>query len=156
MSDLISRQAAIDSLLKVGDWYVGRGNDEAGRGVAQCQRVIYELPSAERPKGKWLPYNIKDCLYYCSNCNALPTNRTKFCPNCGAEMEREAVGYVPPIKKTNADRIRNMSDEKLASLFGSTCDCDNGCCFIRNKGVSCMNGCEAAWLEWLKKEVEDG
>ena len=60
-----------------------------------------------------------------------------------------------PKPDTNADRIRNMSDEKLASLFGSTCDCDNGCCFIHNKGVSCMNGCEAAWLEWLKKEVED-
>ena len=58
--------------------------------------------------------------------------------------------------KTNADRIRNMSDEELASLFGSTCDCDNACCFIHNKGVSCMNGCEAAWLEWLKKEVKDG
>lgn len=59
------------------------------------------------------------------------------------------------LPMTNADRIRNMSDERLASLFGNTCDCDNACCFIHNEGVSCMNGCEAAWLEWLKKEVEE-
>lgn len=70
------------------------------------------------------------------------------------------IDYVPVVvntkmtKQSNADRIRAMSDEKLASLFGNTCDCDNACCFIHNEGVSCMNGCEAAWLEWLKKEVE--
>ena len=55
---------------------------------------------------------------------------------------------------TNADRIRAMSDEELASLFGSTCDCDNASCFI-NKKVYCLHGCEAAWLEWLKREVEE-
>ena len=66
------------------------------------------------------------------------------------------VDDVPqePVKPTNADRIRSMSDEKLASLFGSTCDCDNASCFINHK-VSCLNGCESAWLEWLKREVDD-
>lgn len=91
MSDLISRQAAIDSLLKVGDWYVEQGNDEAGRGVAQCQRVIYELPSAERPKGKWL--RTPTSWIYCSVCDNEPPNESnyasKYCPNCGAEMESE-------------------------------------------------------------------
>lgn len=83
------------------------------------------------------------------------------CPHCVFEKTEancpgcfEGSHYRPkPI--TNADRIRAMSDEKLASLFGSTCDCDNACCFIHHEGVSCMNGCEAAWLEWLKKEVEE-
>ena len=68
----------------------------------------------------------------------------------------EIIKHLEKItRRTNADRIRNMSDEELASLFGSTCDCDNACCFIHNKGVSCMNGCEAAWLEWLKEEVKE-
>lgn len=94
MSDLISRQAAIDSLLKVGDWYVEQGNDEAGRGVAQCQRVIYELPSAERPKGKWKHEHLCSTsggtyeVVRCSGCAwQYPMWETKYCPNCGAKME---------------------------------------------------------------------
>lgn len=93
MSDLISRQAAIDSMLKVGDWYVEQGNDEAGRGVAQCQRVIYELPSAERPKGKWIAIHddVFADTYRCSECGKQPIIEwdyvlSNFCPNCGADM----------------------------------------------------------------------
>ena len=45
MNDLISRQAAIDALLKCGDWY--QGNDEAKRGVSQCIGIVNDLPSAQ-------------------------------------------------------------------------------------------------------------
>lgn len=44
-SDLIKRKDAIDALLKLGDSYFGE--DEVRRGIAQSQRIIYELPSAE-------------------------------------------------------------------------------------------------------------
>ena len=40
---------------------------------------------------------------------------------------------------TNADRIRSMSDEELAE-------------FIYDKNE---DGSYEAWLEWLKKEVEE-
>ena len=56
--------------------------------------------------------------------------------------------------KTNADRIRSMSDEELAKLFGQSCDCDNAHCFVYDKDVSCMNGCASAWLQWLQSPVE--
>ena len=46
--DLISRKAAIEEMLKCGDYY--SGNDEAKRGVAQCIGVIHELPAAEPEK----------------------------------------------------------------------------------------------------------
>jgi hypothetical protein len=86
--------------------------------------------------------------YECATCE------NKNCTGHGLPTtEKVCDGYKHTT--TNADRIRAMSDEKLASLFGSTCDCDNACCFIHHEGVSCMNGCEAAWLEWLKKEVEE-
>lgn len=57
-------------------------------------------------------------------------------------------------KPTNADKIRAMSDVELSELFGQSCDCDNACCFVYDKDVSCMNGCASAWLDWLKQEVE--
>ena len=46
--DLISRKAAIEEMLKCGEYY--NGNDEAKRGVAQCIGVIHELPSAQPEK----------------------------------------------------------------------------------------------------------
>jgi len=54
--------------------------------------------------------------------------------------------------KTNADRIRSMSDEELARLFA---DGNCGYCRIHDfcfaKG--CQIDCEDVWLDWLKQEV---
>ena len=64
----------------------------------------------------------------------------------------QAVDYcsyaTPP--KTNADRIRAMSDEELAQrLYLSTC------AHIFDNKVECKdNGCKKCWLDWLKKEAE--
>lgn len=56
---------------------------------------------------------------------------------------------------TNADRIRQMTDEELAKLFSNS-DC--GYCKLRDTCYA--NGfekdCEDAWLDWLKQEVQDG
>ena len=60
-------------------------------------------------------------------------------------------------KVTNADRIRAMTDEELASLFeGWVQDC--GC-----NAVPCQETCTLfdgktcleRWLEWLKQEVPE-
>lgn len=71
------------------------------------------------------------------------------------------ITYVPvvvnakPPKRTNADRIRAMTDEELAEFM-----CHN----VSNGTVNCAF-CTAAefcrmghngWLDWLKQEVEDG
>ena len=98
MSDLISRQDAIDALE--GEVTVtGRANAEAVRGYANliCDR-IKRLPSAER-KGKWLRYgedgypNEEDTVFWqCDQCLEKYTGRTtripNYCPNCGARMVR--------------------------------------------------------------------
>lgn len=44
-ADTISRQALIDKLIKLGDYYNGR--DEVKRGIHQCIAATYELPSAQ-------------------------------------------------------------------------------------------------------------
>lgn len=55
-------------------------------------------------------------------------------------------------KPSNADRIRAMTDEELASflyhLWDNSSWC-NGCC-----DEECS--CEPCWLDWLKQEAEDG
>lgn len=57
-----------------------------------------------------------------------------------------------PKKKTNADRIRAMSDEELA--INMTCPNENGLAEIDcDKSDSC--NCYECLLKWLQSEVEE-
>lgn len=51
----------------------------------------------------------------------------------------EIIGEALNRPQTNADRIRSMTDEELAE-------------FIYDKNE---DGSREAWLEWLKKEVDE-
>lgn len=65
----------------------------------------------------------------------------KDCENC--------EHYHSKYKKTNADRIRSMTDEELAEFFDNTC--------IENLGkVRCdsYGRCYDCMLDWLKEEGE--
>lgn len=53
--------------------------------------------------------------------------------------------------KTNADRIRSMTDEQLAETMWSYLDC--GACPARRSGCGYMDKCQKSCLEWLKEEV---
>lgn len=91
MSDLISRQAAIDAAIK---------ND--GDLDAQTN-AIDKLPSADRPTGTWIEmgknedgtHNVKCNL--CDNgykmrghARSIATKyKYRFCPHCGAKMKGE-------------------------------------------------------------------
>ena len=70
--------------------------------------------------------------------------------------------HVPkPTPKTNADRIRSMSDEELAELFGSIADDGKSCSLIcgdldkckRNNSIERI--CKNHYLKWLKQPVEE-
>jgi len=58
--------------------------------------------------------------------------------------------------KTNADRIRSMTDEELAGWLGVYCNGQTA----QEAGKPCVSGfgsCEECWLDWLKEEaVSDG
>lgn len=58
-------------------------------------------------------------------------------------------------RMTNADRVRNMSDEELAELLFNKSRCDN--CFANcNDKDNCpsLGSCYSRHLEWLQSEAE--
>lgn len=97
MSNLISRQAAIDA-LKVAYWdkEIQSAKDDPCIVDAMTDwaiRTIKELPSADRPTGKWelIESEHVENIYLCSNCRNYEawgeTEKTPYCPQCGARME---------------------------------------------------------------------
>ena len=62
---------------------------------------------------------------------------------------------APP--KSNADRIRQMTDEELAEML-DIYEVDEICCYCSRRGdQACHNKCYNGIIEWLKQEViEDG
>ena len=72
----------------------------------------------------------------------------------------EKCGYIKPQCQcekpiTNADRIRNMSDEELADILFDDCTIKMGletCKYLDCDG----HDCKKCVLEWLQSEVEEG
>lgn len=89
MDDLISRQAAIDAL-----------NEKCLMPVwckVLVKKMLTDLPPAQpqRKKGKWDTffsdrYKVHEIGVECSCCGYRTQERTTYCPNCGAEMEKGA------------------------------------------------------------------
>lgn len=62
------------------------------------------------------------------------------------------VGYIP---KTNADRIRAMTDEELDKFLGDVqWDVANYCGGVTQKQEYPVPEQRGAWLDWLKQEVD--
>ena len=94
-----------------------------------------------------------------SICNAYHTRRgkgicwgTKDCDPCSCGGDESRCDFYPEVREqtkpvnTNADRIRAMSDFELAEMLDL---------------ISCGMGPEEVktaedWLEWVKKEAENG
>ena len=92
MSDLISRQAAIELIERMKSFH---------QDADDILEMVDNMPSAEPVRhGKWVEY-VDDrwgaSHYFCSECGNPPlkeerTNRrclSTFCPNCGADMRGE-------------------------------------------------------------------
>ena len=58
-------------------------------------------------------------------------------------------GHKAPL--TNADRIRAMSDEKLAELI----DRETDSCAPTGDCERMSRDCKACWLEWLQQPAEE-
>ena len=57
-------------------------------------------------------------------------------------------------KRTNADRIRAMTDEELAELMEDKGDCPPIECPHDGEGAKVTRlDCKACWLDWLKQEA---
>lgn len=95
----------------------------------------------------------------------------KTCNNCGAPITKEycedsypevCEHWTPKKPQTNADRIRAMSDEQLAThLHDIGWDCYLCTEHIRLdnepllRGEKCDERCVDHCLEWLKQPAED-
>ena len=63
--------------------------------------------------------------------------------------------HVPrQTPRTNADRIRAMSDEELAEVFGKLVHC--GGCPMRDSCKADDLPCDNVMLEWLQQTAEEG
>lgn len=99
----------------------------------------------------------------CKNCNNLYNmtditgeNIGSWCPNINdcpdIEIERECDKYKGV---TNADRIRNMSDEELAEFIHKTIfDQGSNLFTCEEPPVNCHEECKECYMDWLQKEVE--
>ena len=68
------------------------------------------------------------------------------CSYCTATQE-VACEYN---RQTNGDRVRSMSNEKLANVLG-----DKYVCPPSGNCAETFGNCDSCWLKWLEKPVED-
>ena len=94
MSDLISRQAAIDA---INEYMAGKRCDTDGTMMARLinELVIKKLPSAQPKSGGWISADaiFGGVPFYCSECGentrdtVMGKPRWNFCPMCGSRNE---------------------------------------------------------------------
>lgn len=72
-------------------------------------------------------------------------NTTSYC----------VMGPCPDETPTNADRIRTMTDEELATMLKEYKDCGKGC--IMSSGKHCYQICEetSVLLKWLQQPAKE-
>ena len=67
----------------------GGKQDVTMEGDIEALSVAIEALSHERPKGRWKRCKYSHKLGECSLCGEIVEIRSKYCPNCGAEMRGE-------------------------------------------------------------------
>lgn len=116
----------------------------------------------------------EEMLKYKIEANSVTLNGRKYgklIENCPANMKPTIFGmaakvaydipddydflvqYEPPQPKTNADRIRSMTDEELVEFLAPY---NSGCPKEHGSVMACHElGCYKCWSIWLKKEVRE-
>ena len=111
------------------DYYIQHGYDELPEAVRKEMRRVFD--TGVNNSGVWV--------------------RFKEVENLAGVM---AYQYTHRPVATNADRIRTMSDEELATRFAGQ---GFGICPPQDK--SCLEtppGCYACWLDWLQSPADGG
>ena len=93
MSDLISRQDAIDAMYQIVERNRKPVFDDDWAENPHIDVIVDELenlPSAEpeRKTGEWIHYEGQfEYDWICSECDSASNFRSDYCPMCGAKME---------------------------------------------------------------------
>lgn len=88
MSDYIKRTLALDVINHANDCDCFKNYD----GYSMAFDMIDEMPRADVQKvkhGKWETSKGEKYSSRCSCCNCYSTDDYKYCPNCGAKMDKE-------------------------------------------------------------------
>lgn len=88
MSDLISRQAAIDAMAEL----QGRASTKAElKGISKAWKRIKQLPPIQPKMGKWVLVCDNNGMHFvCNQCGAWRYHQEQnFCGECGADMRGE-------------------------------------------------------------------
>lgn len=103
MTDLINKQALKNALTNWQMEYAEKGKDvERFETIGAVIDLVEQMPTIEPMKGKWIEREkyrtTRDGIFHtyrfkvCSECGRGSGRRmnrpTRFCPNCGAKMER--------------------------------------------------------------------
>ena len=101
----------------------------------------------------------KTCVYYPpSSCDGKPCTQcdiTNPFLTCYREKEFIVKFFQQERKPTNADRIRSMTDEKLAEwYFDKFFPCVPYCSMLQD-GCPEHDDCKICLLEWLKQESKE-
>ena len=107
-NDTISREAVIDAIRfgisnirAFNDTTMVRFYERENEALEKAIDRVNELPSVQPSrKGHWIEhkgYGSADygIEYSCSNCNEWVKEKSKFCPNCGAEMTDDVTITQP-------------------------------------------------------------
>ena len=86
-----------------------------------------------------------ECSYRTNSGYCGSTGGWESCQYRQLHQPNTVVGYVPPLKKTNADKIRAMTDEEIAGWIAND---------LIEPGYYSGDQCYKLWLDWLKQEDE--
>ena len=88
MSDLISRQAAIDAMAEL----QGRASSKGElKGISKAWKRIKQLPPIQPKRGRWIldrsgAYCCSECMEPCAS-YVMMKPRDKYCKMCGSRNE---------------------------------------------------------------------
>lgn len=99
---------------------------------------------------EWCPEDI-DCSWHFSS--DMPSEKFYVFEDGDLYCVGIVIDNNGPKPKTNADRIRAMSDEELAEVLGELVHC--GGCPMRDNCKVADLPCNNVLLEWLKQPAEE-
>lgn len=128
-------------------------NKEDIREIAE-ENAIYEFNKFKKIYGNYTDEYVRH--FY----NKLAELRSEITNNHTCNCQHNSNSrYDEPccrcdIRQTNADRIRNMSDEELAEFLAYNAYCEE--CYVEKDDSCCYpdGTCKKKHLDWLRSEAE--
>lgn len=116
--------------------------------IEHCKEIVTEN---RRRALEFARANVYDAARHCQECATEHEQLAEWL----IELKRRREAEIAEPPKTNADRIRQMTDRELAKMVGMKV-----CRIVKPDGSDCPKGfyfgkCDKCVLKWLKQEVSE-